>query len=161
MKLPKNLSEKIFEIATEEELDDWLREIDKVVGGISWTPVGGIDNNVHTVEVSSDPSLALVERPTNSIDALLDFMQREKGEAAPSPHEAAHRWWDIPAGGLSDMDQSKRRALADLIRITMIESGISDKPTISIQDKGTGQHPDDFADTLLSLLASNKKPRAT
>lgn len=157
MKLPKNLSERIFEIATEEELDDWLREIDKVVGGISWTPVGGNDNNVHTVEVSSDPSLALVERPTNSIDALLDFMQREKGEAAPSPHEAAHRWWDIPAGGLSDMDQSKRRALADLIRITMIESGISDKPTISIQDKGTGQHPDDFADTLLSLLASNKK----
>jgi len=44
-------------------------------------------------------------------------------------------------------------------RITMLESGVADRPTIVIQDQGTGQHPDDFEGTLLSLLASNKKSK--
>jgi len=39
----------------------------------------------------------------------------------------------------------------------MIESDVPDRPTIVIEDAGTGQHPDDFHKTLLSLLASNKK----
>lgn len=157
MKLPGNLSERIFEIRTQEEIDDWIRQVDKVAGGIAWTPVGGIDNNVHTVEVSSDPALALVERPTNSIDALLDLRARERGETAPSPHEAARRWWEVPKGGLSEMSEKERRDLADAIRVTMRESEVDDSPTIEIQDRGTGQHPDDFGGTLLSLLASNKK----
>ncbi|MBA2273774.1 MAG: hypothetical protein H0W21_07735 [Actinobacteria bacterium] len=107
--------------------------------------------------MSSDPALALVERPTNSIDALLDLSAREREETAPTPHNAARRWWSIPPGGLSEMTEKERRELADLIHVTMVESGSDDSPTVVIQDRGTGQHPDDFPDTLLSLLASNKK----
>lgn len=157
MRLPTNLSERIFELTSQEEALDWLTQVDKATGGIAWAPVGGIDNNVHTVEVSSDPALALVERPTNSIDALLDLRARERGETAPSPHEAARRWWNVPKGGLSEMSDKDRRELADKIRVTMRESEVDDSPTIEIQDQGTGQHPEDFPDTLLSLLASNKK----
>lgn len=157
MNLAANLSQRIFEVTTHEQLLDWLHEVDKTTGGIAWTPLGGIENNVHTVEVSSDPALALVERPTNSIDALLDLKAREMGEGAASPHEAARRWWNVPPAGLSELSQQERRVLADLIRVTMRESEIEDSPTVEIQDGGTGQHPDDFSRTHLSLLASNKK----
>jgi hypothetical protein len=157
MKISKELAELIFNMTTEDELDKWIKDVDKHVGGISWVPLGGIENNVHTVEVASDPALALVERPTNSIDALLDLKAREQGETAPSPHQGARKWWGVPADGLSAMDEKSRRQLADLARVTMFDSDAADRPTIVIQDAGTGQHPDDFPKTHLSLLGSNKK----
>ena len=159
MKLSRQLSEKAFEITTEEEVHDWIAAVEKEIGGVKWVPVGHprLADNVHTVEVASDPALALVERPTNSIDALLDLRSREKGESAPTPHQAASQWWGVPADGLSGMSQEQRRHLADLVRVTMMESEVADRPTIVIQDAGTGQHPDAFPDTLMSLLASNKK----
>jgi hypothetical protein len=155
--LPSDLSTGIFKLKTEAEVGDWLSDVSEALGGVSWHPLGGIPNNVHTVEVASDPALALVERPINAIDALLDLRARERGETAPTPHIAARQWWGVPAGGLSEMEQRKRAELAALTRITMFESGDAQRPTITIQDEGTGQHPDDFPTTLLSLLASNKK----
>ncbi len=157
MRLSRKLSERVFELTSEEDLTDWLRDVDKELEGVSWVPLGGIENNVHTVEVASDPALALVERPTNSIDALLDLQARLHAETARTPHEAARKWWGVPSGGISEMAEDKRRELADLIRVTMVESGVSDRPTVVIQDAGTGQHPDDFPNTHLSLLRSNKK----
>ncbi len=56
-----------------DEIEQWLTDVDRYVGGLRWVPLGGIENNVHTVQVSADPSLALVERPINSIDAVLDL----------------------------------------------------------------------------------------
>src|SRR4029453_967003 len=117
-------------------------------------PPGDIDNNVHTVEVASDPALALVERPINGIDALLDLVARENGETAPTPHAAAQGWWDVPSGGFAELSDAQRRELASRLRVTMLESGETSRPTIVVQDAGTGQHPDDFPATLLSLLAS-------
>jgi len=157
MKLSQQLSEQIFNITLQEDLDRWIRDVDKGIGGVSWAPVGGIENNVHTVEVASDPSLALVERPTNSIDALLDLRAIEQGETARTPHEAAIKWWGVPREGLSAMSDKERRNLADHIRVTMFEGESNDRPTIVIQDQGMGQHPDDFPRTHMSLLASNKK----
>jgi hypothetical protein len=159
MKLSRHLSEKVFEITTEEETLDWIKAVEKEVGGVVWVPIGspGLSDNVHTVEVASDPALALVERPTNSVDAVLDLKACELAETSPTPHQAAHQWWGVPSEGLSGMSNEKRRDLADMIRVTMLESETADRPTIVIQDAGTGQHPDDFQHTLMSLLASNKK----
>lgn len=159
MRIPRELSERLFNVSTEQELNRWIRDVDKAVGGITWPWLGGIDNNVHTVEVASDPSLALVERPTNSIDALLDLKARELSRTAPSPHAAAREWFAIPPGGLSALSQEDRRALADHIQVIMMESDVLDRPTVVIQDRGTGQHPDDFPDTLLSLLGSTKRSK--
>ena len=142
-----------------EEIEQWLFDVDRYVGGLRWVPLGGIENNVHTVQVSADPSLALVERPINSIDAVLDLKALERGESAPSPHAAARSWWGVPVGGLSEMSEDSRRKLADLIRVVNLESGDIERPTIVIQDAGTGQHPDDFPKTLLSILESNKKSK--
>jgi len=157
MQASENLSVELFEATSQAGVDAWLRELERELGGIRWVPVGGIGNNVHTVEAASDPALALVERPTNSIDALLDLRARQTGESARNPHDAAMKWWGVPTGGLSAMQQRARLELADHIRVTMIESGTNDRPTIAIQDSGTGQHPDDFPATHVSLLASNKK----
>jgi hypothetical protein len=159
MKLSRELSERLFEIRSDEELQDWLRAADKEAHGLRWVPLGGIENNVHTVEVASDPALALVERVTNSIDGLLDLRARERAETSATPHEGARRWWGVPPDGLSSMTEEDRRKLADMIRVTMHESGTVDRPTIVIQDHGTGQHPEDFPDTILSLLKSNKKTK--
>jgi len=160
MKLSKQLAAEAFEMTTPDEVVAWLAAVDKELGGLRWVPLGGIPNNVHTVQVSADPALALVERPINSIDAVLDLKAEELKETASTPHEAARAWWDVPAGGLSEMKEDARRQLADLIRVVNLDSGDIDRPTVVIQDAGTGQHPDDFPKTLLSLLESNKKSKA-
>jgi hypothetical protein len=160
MRVSMKLSEEIFQVKTEGEMDDWLRAVEKETGGLEWVPLGGIPNNVHTVQVSADPALALVERPINSIDAVLDLKAEELKQTAPSPHEAAAAWWGVPAGGLSEMKEDARRELADLIRVTNLDSGNIERPTIVVHDAGTGQHPDDFSKTLLSLLESNKKSKS-
>jgi len=157
MNVSNELSVALFRLATDDELKQWIRDVDKELAGVNWRPLGDIPNNIHTVDVASDPALALVERPTNSIDALLDLRSIERGETAPTPHEGAKEWWGVPSDGLSAMDERDRRRLADEIRVTMLESGQPDRPTIVIQDRGTGQHPDDFPQTHVSLLASNKK----
>lgn len=158
-KINAKLSEELFSINNQKDLEAWLVEAKKSLGGVTWKPLGGNENNVHTVEVASDPALALIERPTNSIDALLDLKHLELAEDASSPHEAAQQWFGVPKGGLSaaSTKELQRLNLADLIRITVHESDDGDRPTISIQDQGTGQHPGDFEHTLLSLHGSNKK----
>ncbi len=156
-KLPKKLSEMVFEVTDSDQVDDLLADIAKAVGGVRWKPVGGIPNNVHTVEVASDPALALVERPINGIDAILDLAARERGTTAPTPHAAAQSWYGVSKSGLSGTSEEARRKLAEMLQVTMEESGDAQRPTIVIQDRGTGQHPDDFPKTLLSLLESNKK----
>ena len=81
MKISRYLSERIIDIKTSAEVEEWLKLVEEELGGISWSPIGGKMNNVHTVEVSTNPGLALVERPTNSIDAMLDLahiLKREK-----------------------------------------------------------------------------------
>jgi hypothetical protein len=161
--IPTALADRAFELVTADEVDEWIAEVSDAVGGVAWRPLGGIDNNVHTVEVASDPALALVEIPINGIDALLEVQALERGEGAPTPQAAAHRWYGVPVGGLAEMiDKDERDARADLaqlLRVTVHESGDQRRPTIAIQDHGTGQHPDDWAGTLLSLLASNKKTK--
>lgn len=63
--LPVELSEAAFELTDSESVRDWLHEVEQEFGTVSWQALGGIPNNVHTVEVASDPGLALVERPIN------------------------------------------------------------------------------------------------
>lgn len=159
MVIPLGLSESLFAVATRDELVDWLGEASVATGGLRWIPVGGIANNVHSVEVMRESGGALVERVTNSIDALLDLSAELGRETAPTPHHGARLWFNIPAEGLTGLSEGRRRELADMITITNLDSGQMERPTIVVQDRGTGQHPDDFGSTLLSLLGSNKKSK--
>lgn len=159
MLLPEDLSRATFAVRCKHDVDEWLRDIDEHVGGLRWVPVGNLEDNVHAIEVSTDPALALVERVTNAIDALLELQASARGATAPSPHSAARLWWGIPAAGLSEMGEPDRRRLADNIKVTLETSGDPESPTVLVQDAGCGVCPDDFPRTLLSLMASNKKTK--
>lgn len=149
----------IFDLTSENKCNDWLRSVGEEVNGIRWTPLGGTENNVHSVEVASDPAGALVERVTNAIDAVLDLEASKRNEMPGSPHLAAQDFFGVPAGGISAMDIRDRQRLANLIVVTNRESGVQERPTVEIQDQGIGQHPSQFGETLLSLMASNKKSK--
>ena len=128
----------------------------KASSGALAIPVGR-PNNIGTIRMASDPGLALVERVTNGIDSLLELGVLLAPRTQPtSPEEAARLLYGIPAGGLGEMSDSNRRSLAHNLVISMHESGDTKHPTIRIQDAGIGQHPDDFAGTLMSLNESNK-----
>lgn len=127
--IPLDLSEEVFELLSAAGVERWLAEVAKSVGGVTWLALGGIPNNVHTVEVATDPALALVERPINGIDALLDLAARERGETAPTPHQAAGRWCNVPAEGLRAMPEDKRRELAGQLQLVMLESDSTLRPT--------------------------------
>ena len=157
MKINRHLSELICEATTKTEVETWLKLVEGEIGGLHWKPVGGKENNVHTIEVSTNPGLALIERPTNSIDAMLDLAYLRTKENASSPSRAAEMWYDVPEGDLTKMSLKESRDLSEHIALRMMDSGVDARPTVQIQDTGTGQHPDFWHTTLLSLQESNKK----
>lgn len=159
MKLSRELSERLFDLRSVEDARQWLRDVDAEVVGLRWEHLGGIQNNVHAIEVATDPAAALVERVTNSIDAVLDLMAEKREETAPTPHLAAQKWYGVPATGISEMSTGDRQNLANLITVANLESGDRKSPTVRIRDRGTGQDPDAFPQTLLSLMESNKKSK--
>jgi len=126
-----------------------------------WQPYGGISNNRSVVSnQQSSPVAALIEKLVNSIDAVLIGEAYRAGvdprsTAAPaSMQSAVERFLGIPNGRIENVDASTRTRLAE--RIRLVASGTKDQPAYLIIDDGEGQSPDDFPDTLLSLLKENK-----
>jgi hypothetical protein len=91
----------------------------------------------------------------NSIDALLiaECLKRginPKGPDAPnSMVEAVERFFKIPNGDISKLNEKDRRLLARNIRV--IADGDKNKPNIIVVDFGEGQNPQYFFKTFLSL----------
>jgi hypothetical protein len=125
----------------------------------SWLPLGDNENNFGVIEnQQASPIAALIEKITNSIDAIL--MRRcleagidPKSSAAPdSMHRAVetffasdHKNWHLTG---------VRRKQAQAIQI--LAEGSRTKPCLTIYDDGEGQHPETFERTFLSLLKGNK-----
>lgn len=123
--------------------------------GITVTPVGR-ENNIGTIRMASDTGLALIERITNGIDSMLELAVMLAGSSSPQTPREAAQMLGVPVGGIQDMPETERRKLAENLVLSLHESGVKRRPTISIQDRGIGQHPSQFAKTLLSLNESNK-----
>ncbi|MFC2138278.1 ATP-binding protein [Bacteroidota bacterium] len=106
------------------------------------------------------PIPALVEKITNSVDALLmkECIAKDiplKSEKAPkSMGEAVEKFFGIKDGDFSEVGAGKRRDIGGNIQI--IASGDLKTPSITVYDDGEGQHPDNFEDTFLSLHRKNK-----
>ena len=157
MRISRDLSEIITSAQTPNEVEAWIQLVSAEIGGLSWLPVGGKENNIHTVEVSSNSGLALMERVTNGIDAMLDKEHLLRNESAKSPAEGAEKWYGVEDGDLCGITNKKGLELSENIVMRTLDSGVDGRPTVRIQDRGTGQHPDDWETTLLSLQESNKK----
>jgi hypothetical protein len=155
----KNLFFELYSASSEDEVGKVISKNSSIFNkSENWRPLGGNENNFGVIEnQQSSPIAALIEKVTNSIDALLMKECYEnnidpKSQEAPQTMEEAKqqffdrsRDWDLPGS---------RKAQAENIQI--VADGPRLTPSLVIYDNGEGQHPKDFENTFLSLLKGNK-----
>ena len=155
------LFELLFNAHTEDEVTFIIEKHLQIFKNENWYPLGKNSSNFGVIEnQQSNPIAALIEKITNSIDAVLTRKCYEAGidpksAEAPSSMEAAierffpeefkNKTWDL---------SSFRKKQAEEIQI--LADGPRMNTAITIYDNGEGQNPDNFEDTFLSLLQGNK-----
>ena len=148
---------QLYSADTEEELDSVIQTISND-SCVSWTPYGDNESFFGVIEnQQASPIPALVEKLTNSIDAILmrrcyeEGIKPKESTAPKSVHEAISTFfessqsWDLPG---------KRSIQAECIQI--LARGPRNNTSLIIYDDGEGQHPENFSTTFLSLLRGNK-----
>jgi len=149
---------------SEEEIKKIIDSDAVLSNGNNWRPYGGYETNFNTIDnQQKSPVAALIEKPINSIDALLLKECKLRGvdpkgmEAPRDMVEAVERFFDIKKGDFSEVGREKRREIANNIRIILEGSERKPvEPNIIVIDKGEGQCPSDFKNTFLSLHGKNK-----
>lgn len=153
----KALAKQVLEAKDVNDVRKLIESAKEVYNVLEPRPVGDRPNNIGTIRLGSDPALGLVERVTNGMDALLHLGRLQDTSGTPKdPREAARMWYGVPFGGLAEMTEAERRNLAQNLRLWLEDSGTKKRPTVVIEDKGTGQPAAAFPDTLVSLNESNK-----
>jgi len=141
-------SEETEAIITNEELFQHVK----------WVSYGRIDNNAGIIDQMLEPENALIEKITNSIDAILmrkcleegiDPMNREK--APRSMLEAINRYF----GGKEKIRGKRSEMAKKLLRLSA--EGKKERPTITVIDRGEGQTPENIKETILSLHKNIKE----
>lgn len=156
----KKIFEQLLNANTAKDLTDILEVLTEDYN-IKWLPVGGRGNNQSTINMGTDPAAGLVERITNSIDAVLDLEWHEQGcpTDIDNPRIAVQKWFGIPEGKLRNIKDASAKNIQELgkrISITLKDSEREDFPTVEIRDYGTGIAGEDFSKTILSLNDDNK-----
>ncbi|MDO9304424.1 MAG: hypothetical protein Q7T77_03795 [Sulfuricurvum sp.] len=128
---------------------------------LCWTDYGNDENNVATIgNQTNNAEAALVEKFTNSIDAVLMKEARLRGidpksaDAPQSINEAMEQFYGVS-------NQNLKTAKADIFEklkheIYLVATGSFKKPSLAIIDKGEGQTPNMLPHTILSLKKTNK-----
>lgn len=155
---PKNLFLELYKAPTEKEVDALIQNYPDVFDDKNWKPLGNNYSNYGVIEnQQSSPIAALVEKITNSIDAILMKRCYEEGidpksDKAPKTVEEAVKQffpnqsnWDLP---------KFRKEQSENIQI--LADGPPRNTSVIIYDDGEGQHPEDFEASFLSLLRGNK-----
>jgi hypothetical protein len=153
----------LFSAKDEDELHSFIIANSEIFKVENWKPLGGNFSNYGVVKnQQSNPVAAIIEKVTNSIDAILTKRCYElgidpKSDASPqSMEEAIEKFfpnhnWDL---------QTMRRVQAEDIQL--IADGNGPKTTKSyptsviVYDNGEGQKPENFESSFLSLLRGNK-----
>lgn len=156
--MPQALFEQLYRCKSEADIDNIISENEFLKNHTNWFPIGMNEANFSIIEnQQSNPIAALVEKVTNSMDALLMKKCIEKGinpkgkEAPKSMDEAIMKFypnqknWDL---------NTFRRQQAEEIQI--IADGPTKQSSVIIYDNGEGQHPQDFESSFLSLMRGNK-----
>ena len=128
---------------------------------MQWKPLGGSTANygiVHSQQ--SDPVNALCEKPVNSMDHVLLKACRLAGddpEGRGTPRtmrKAVERYLSVKGGNFDALPEEQADEMARNVMI--VADGPKERPNIAVADRGEGQRPEDFEDTLLSLQRGNK-----
>lgn len=154
----RNLFEELYRSPNESAVDAVIERFGDIFAQGNWYPYGGSEGSFGVIEnQQASPIPALIEKLTNSIDAVLMKRCLEHGidprstDAPRSMEEAVarffpdHKSWDLP---------SFRKKQAEEIQI--VADGPRLDTSLVIYDDGEGQRPDDFESTFLSLLRGNK-----
>lgn len=143
---------------TEKEVDEVIQNNLDVFEDENWFPLGGNENMFGIVRnQQSSPIAALVEKVTNSIDAILtkkcleSGIQPDSSEAPQSMDKAVALFY--PDYKNWDLKQNRRKQSEE---IQIIADGPTRDTSVIIYDNGEGQHPEKFEDTFLSLVRGNK-----
>lgn len=151
-----DLAGRLWEARSMRDVADVMAMAEKRYGPIEKRPVGGRENNIGIIRLASDPGLASVGRITNGMDAVLELQALLKDQSAASPRAAFRAWLGLDPGSLGETVPEVRRRIAESLQVILDDSGEKRRPTLIVEDRGIGQHPDDFGLTLLSLNESNK-----
>ena len=154
----KELFEKLFGSPNEDAVDKVLQSYPEIFSQDNWHPYGENESFFGVIEnQQASPVPALIEKITNSIDAILTKKCWEVGidpvsnEAPHSMEEAIQKFfpdykkWDLT---------TFRKVQSESIQI--IADGPRMNTSLIIYDDGEGQKPEDFEKTFLSLLRGNK-----
>ena len=153
----KDLFLSLYFAETETDVEKIVASNSILNNQTNWHPYGEDENYFGVIEnQQASPIPALVEKITNSIDAVLMRKCRElgidpKASDAPKSMDAAvvkfypDNSWDL---------RQFQRQQAEHIQI--IANGPKDDTSLIIYDNGEGQHPENFEQTFLSLLKGNK-----
>ncbi len=144
--------------ATEQALQKIIDKNPEIFNNKNWMPIGNNESNYGIIEnQQSNPIAALVEKVTNSMDALLTKKCLEAGinpeadDAPKSMDEAIKKFYpDYKQWGLTTW----RRKQAEGIQV--VADGPPRDTSVIIYNNGEGQHPELFDDTFLSLVRGNK-----
>ena len=155
----KNLFNNLFHAPTENSVNEVIQNNPIFHDPNNWHPYGDTESNFSVVEnQQANPVPALVEKLTNSIDAILMKKCFEAGidprsnNAPKNMEKAVHAFFDYENFDL----QTYRNNVAEDIQILADPNSPKMNSSLIIYDNGEGQHPQDFPNTFLSLLRGNK-----
>ena len=156
----KKIFEQLLKANTAREVTDILVDLTDN-HEIRWHAVGGRGNNQSTINMGTDPAAGLVERITNSIDAVLDLEWHQQGcpKDIDTPRAAVQKWFGLQEGKLRNIKDASAKNIQELakrISVTLKDSEREEFPTVEIRDYGTGIKGEDFSRTILSLNDDNK-----
>lgn len=161
---PRNLFLSLYSAKNEAQVQAILDKYPAVFGTEQWKALGDNKSNFSIVKnQQSNPIAAIIEKVTNSIDAILMKRALElgidpKAPTAPKSMEEAvecffpdHNW---------DLSTQRKKQALDIQVIADGEGPRGPRarfPTcVIVYDNGEGQHPNDFEHTFLSLIRGNK-----
>lgn len=153
----KDLFEELYNASTETDVTKILNE-KASQDNVIWHPYGDSESFFGVIENQQASAIpALVEKITNSIDAIMMKKCIEKGidpksTKAPNSIENAISTF-FPESGNWDLGNSRQLQAED---IQILADGPRKDTSLIIYDNGEGQHPENFHDTFLSLLKGNK-----
>ena len=146
----KRLCQALYSAESEREVIDILHSYSLWEDDSYWTNYGQEDNNVAIIgNQTTSPEAALVEKFTNSIDAILIKEAKLRG-IDPKAKEAPQSIDEAMKLFFGNREEELKS------QIYMVATGSQKHPCLAIIDKGEGQTPAMLGETILSLRKTNK-----
>lgn len=167
--MSKELFLKLYKAERESEIDEIIIK-NNMTDLKNWVPYGNNTSNFSVIgNQSSNAERALIEKITNSVDAVLTRRSYEndidpKDDTSPqSPKDALEKFFKIQDGNTSNITKEEEKLISENIILMATNKeceptkrGSRIHPNLIIYDNGEGQTPEKLPDTILSLLKGNK-----